>query len=359
MDRMTRCLANPILSPQRLMPSKPGFRVLGVFNCGAVRYRDEILLLCRVAETADEIGAESLRVPVLGESSGYRDIIVEEFSRDNERFDFSDSRVVRCRKTDSVAGLTSLSHFRLARSRDGVNFKIDAEAWIDPQGSSEEWGIEDPRIIPLAAESGVEYQIIYSAISRDGVAVSRISTTDFCSFSRRGTLLPPTNKDAVIFPEKIEGRYWLLHRPVPSGIGGLHIWTAQSGDLVHWGNHELLYKSGEPGSWEEERVGVGPPPIATDKGWLVFYHGADAEDRYSVGMLLLDRKHPAKILARTREPVFVPREKYETTGFFPNVVFPCGIIDTNDGLRLYYGAADEYVCTAVISWKTVWEALDA
>jgi beta-1,2-mannobiose phosphorylase / 1,2-beta-oligomannan phosphorylase len=354
MDKMTRINRNPLLIPEDVIPSAPGFRVEGIFNCGAIRYGEEIFLLCRVAESVESRHPGEVKIPVLSQQSNYQQVEVETFSIEDPLYDYEDSRKVRHKETGRIAKLTSLSHLRLARSRDGVSFTVDEKPWIHPSGQLEEWGIEDPRIVCLDGE----YQIIYSSVCRHGVTVSLITSSDFQSYTRKGVILPPTNKDAVFFPEKISGRYWMLHRPVPSEIGNLNIWTAESDNLTDWGNHRLLYEAGRAGEWEQNRVGIGTPPLLTDKGWLLFYHGADQQNCYTAGLLLLDRDNPSQILAATQEPVLSPVLDYETQGFFPNVVFPCGSIIIEGGIRVYYGAADDKVCAADMSWKNLWEILN-
>ncbi len=354
MDRMTRSSSNPIITIKDVIPTSPELKVIGIFNCGAVRCKKEIILLCRVAETVKTKMTGKVQIPMLSEESGFNRIEIDELSIDESLCDFRDSRSIRLKDSGKIERLTSISHLRIARSSDGISFKVDPEPFIMPMGQSEEWGIEDPRITHLDGE----YQITYSSICRSGVTVSLITTPDFRSFIRKGIILPPTNKDAAIFPEKIENDYYMLHRPVPSEIGGLNIWIAQSDNLVNWGNHRCIYESGRGGAWEADRVGVGTPPLLTEKGWLLFYHGADSASRYSAGLLLLDRKNPCRIIAESSAPVIIPLERYETEGFFPNVVFPCGVVENDDELQVYYGAADDKICTATISWSSIWEALD-
>ena len=354
MNGMTRSSINPILSPEDVTPSAPGFRVIGIFNCGTVRYDNEVLLLCRVAESVKKQEHGKISIPVLSEKSDYCKLVVESFSIDDPQYSFHDSRSIRRKDSGRIERLTSISHFRLARSPDGINFILDRDPCLFPSGLLEEWGMEDPRITFIEGS----YHIVYSSICRHGVSVSLITTKDFSTFIRRGIILPPTNKDAVLFPEKINGRYLLLHRPVPSDIGGLNIWIAESDNLTDWGNHRLLYESGSAGGWEENRVGVGTPPVLTEKGWLLFYHGVDDESRYAAGVLLLDRLNPCRILAVTKKPVLYPEMDYETSGFFTNVIFPCGLVEEKNGIRIYYGAADDKICTAHISWESLWEVLD-
>ena len=160
------------------------------------------------------------------------------------------------------------------------------------------------------------------------------------------------NRDTYIFPEKINGKYVMLSRPqnwvcdkygckVPS------IWISYSDDLLEWDNYKLLCTAQE--DWEAKKIGGSTPPIKTDKGWLVLYHGIDAKKLhgdYCVGALLLDLNNPEKILARTKEPIMVPEHDYETKGFYSGCVFPTGAVVVEDTLYVYYGAGDKYCCQA-------------
>ena len=136
------------------------------------------------------------------------------------------------------------------------------------------------------------------------------------------------------------------------------IWLARSPDLIHWGKHELLCGGRAP--WESERVGGATPPVCTDHGWLVLYHGNDRAPggsgvgSYYAGALLLDSDNPAKVIQRTAEPILAPEAEFEREGYVPNVIFPTGIIDHESRYQLFYGAADE--CTGVIEVPKDWQA---
>ncbi|KGE70810.1 glycoside hydrolase family 130 protein [Spirochaeta lutea] len=352
MQSFSRFSENPLLVPGQVVPSQPDMKVEGIFNCGAVQVEGSIVLLCRVAESVSAEQGE-VSVPVLSGTASKPGIDTKRFDQKTGHLDFSDSRTISNRATGKVEHLTSLSHFRLARSTDGRSFTLDEKPWIFPQGVSEQWGIEDPRITRIDDR----FYISYSSISPDGITVSLISTQDFIGFERHGVILPPSNKDAALFPRKINGRYWMLHRPITGAIGNLNIWAASSENLLDWGNHTLIYRAGESGPWELDRVGVGPPPVWTPRGWLVMYHAADVQSRYVAGLLLLDEENPARVIARGRAPYFVPQGEAEQSGFFSNVVFPCGLVEQEQGLLVYYGAADDKVCGGFASWDSIWEVL--
>lgn len=345
---ITRFPNNPIISTKDVMPLRPDFQVIGVFNAGVATFRDEVILLLRVAEMPIQSRENYVLVPVLNETSGELDIL--HIAKSDDRFDFSDSRVIK--QQGRYAFLTSLSYLRIARSTDGINFKVDAKPAMLPGSPMEAWGIEDPRVTQIESK----YFITYSAVSSKGVSVGLAVTEDFITFARTGLMLPPENKDVAIFPEKINGSYYTLHRPVPKAIGSPEMWIAQSPDLLHWGKHQFLIGLRE-GQWDGGRIGGGTVPIRTALGWLVLYHGADETDRYCMGALLLDLKNPAKVIARSRLPILAPEAAYEVNGFFGRVVFSCGAILLNQTIRMYYGAADEVMAGVDIPLEDVYRSL--
>lgn len=349
-----RTAENPLIVPQNVRPSMEGWEVIGAFNAGVCEYEDEVILLLRVAERPVQVHPDQLVVPVLDVRAEFAEEPVMKtvtLNRHDPELDFSDPRVVKNRAGKTIY-LTSISHLRIARSRDGVNFEIADRPSVMPQGRMECWGIEDPRITKL----NDQYYITYSAISDKGVSVGLITTKDFQAFHRMGLILAPTNKDVVLFPERINGRYYMLHRPVPDGIGEPEIWLAESEDLQHWGNHRLIMEL-RPGAWDGARIGAGCVPIRTAEGWLILYHGADKQQRYSMGAALLDLKQPWKVLARAEEPFLTPVAPYEREGFFPDVVFACGAIVKNDDVTMYYGAADDAMASATFSLSDVLRGL--
>lgn len=255
-----------------------------------------------------------------------------------------------------------LSHLTAARSRDGVGeWRIDDAPTLpaDPEGHPEElWGIEDPRICRLEDE---ERSIIaYTAYSRQGPLVSLATTEDFRHFERLGPVTSPDDKDAAVFPVRFGGRYALLHRPAPTMPGqGSHIWISFSSDLRHWEDHQILLRARRGGWWDANKIGLSPPPLRTERGWLIMYHGVRvtvAGGVYRLGLALLDLEDPRRVLRRSDEWVFGPREPYEREGDVQNVVFPCGWTVAGDELRLYYGAADTSIAmaTAGVSELLTW-----
>ncbi|MGG6311921.1 glycoside hydrolase family 130 protein [Paenibacillus macerans] len=352
---MERSVNNPLITPMDVVPSFPDWEVLGVFNAGVAEYQGEVILLLRVAERPLQSDPRHVLVPVLDlnrkDASPESIMEIVKVDKEDPNLDFSDPRVVRDRDGGTVY-LTSISHLRVARSRDGLRFAIDESPSIWPEGPLERWGIEDPRITKI----GDRYHIAYSAISEKGVAVGRLTTEDFSSFRREGLILAPTNKDVAIFPDRINGQYYMLHRPVPEGIGQPEIWLAESPDLVHWGNHRYLMGLRE-GKWDGTRIGAGCVPIKTDAGWLILYHGADRTHRYCMGAALLDLQDPGRVIARMEEPLIVPEAEYETSGFFHSVIFACGAILRGDRIRMYYGASDDSMACASFNFSQLMDAL--
>ncbi|HVV57324.1 MAG TPA: hypothetical protein VHC45_03100 [Gaiellaceae bacterium] len=253
-----------------------------------------------------------------------------------------------------VEDRTGISHLCVARSRDGVGgWRLEPETRLLPDlgSEAERYGIEDPRITPC----GDEHMIVYTGYSAAGPLVRLASTRDFQTFEPHGTLMPPEDKDAALFPRTFDGRWALLHRPVatqPRQTG--HIWLSWSPDLHYWGDSQILLPARDGGWWDAHKVGLGPPPLPTEQGWLLLYHGVRvtaAGSIYRLGLALLDTAQPQRVLARSSEWIFGPREPYEISGDVPGVVFPCGwtLADDGDTLRLYYGAADTSICLATAS----------
>ncbi len=255
-------------------------------------------------------------------------------------------------------GGDNLSRFGLARSKDGFTFERQDEPAIegDIKNPYERLGIEDPRITKI----GDTYNIVYTAVSVYEASSKKndlppsplrpapwrlrpslITTKDFKRFERKGVLLDLATKDATLFPEKINGKYALLHRIYPQ------VYLSYSDDLIKWGHKEIIF-SPRKDFWDSERVGVASAPIKTEKGWLIFYHGVDRHHIWRISWLLLAQENPAIVVYRSDEPIFEPEEDYEKVGLTPNVVFTCGVIERDNQFFIYYGAADKVIGLATI-----------
>ena len=219
---------------------------------------------------------------------------------------------------------------------------------LSPSADWEEFGCEDPRIIPFEGT----FLITYTAFSRRGPRIALASTKDFSDFQKFALVGPDRDdKDCVIFPERIDGKIALLHRlqlkvqiayfdGLESLIKSHSFWREY---VTHFDDYEVMRPKFP---WEERKVGVGPPPIKTDRGWLVIYHGVSADRVYRAGAMLLDLDEPRKVLARTREPILEPEMEFEKKGVVRNVVFPDGAVIENGELLSYYGGADRVCCVA-------------
>jgi len=248
-----------------------------------------------------------------------------------------------------VEDLRGFSHLTVARSADGfTNWEIDPAPSIEADQNSREerWGLEDPRIVWL--EEKEKFAVTYVSFSEGGPVVSLAITKNFRTFARLGSLLPPEDKDACLFPRRFNGRFALIHRPIVRGEA--HIWISFSPDLKHWGDHRPLIKT-RHAYWDGQRVGLACQPIETAEGWLLFYHGVrntTAGAIYRVGLALLDLNSPWKVLRRSEEWILGPSALYERIGDVSDVVFPNGAIvhEESDQLNLYYGAADSSIAVA-------------
>jgi len=234
-----------------------------------------------------------------------------------------------------------VSSIGYAVSHDGISFYRFDKPVFQGGGPEEAWGCEDPRITQI----GDEFYMVYTAFggfaSHDNFRLAMASTRNFVQWERKGIVLDEANKDGALFPEKIGGRYFMLHRRPPA------IWLADSDSLTNWGNHRKLVDI-KPNSWMSSRIGAGAPPIKTDQGWLIIFHGVDENNIYRLGAALLDINDPGKVLSIYPDPILEPELPWEKEGFVPNVVFSCGAADMGDSYYVYYGAADTVIGVASI-----------
>jgi predicted GH43/DUF377 family glycosyl hydrolase len=264
-------------------------------------------------------------------------------------------------RVEERSGLSHLAVATSANGRDG--WELDRGRVMLPEHDrhEEHWGIEDPRITRV----GDEYFIVYTGYSMSGPLVCLAVTRDFVHFDRRGVLLPPEDKDAALFPTLFAGRWAMIHRPSPAMAGlGAHVWLSWSPDLRHWGDARVILPARRGGWWDANKVGLGPPPLLTERGWLVCYHGVKVTASgsvYRLGLALLERDRPDVLIERGDEWVFGPQAPYERAGDVPDVVFPCGWIlrDDGDTLDMYYGAADSFVALASASLRQLIDHLQS
>ena len=252
-------------------------------------------------------------------------------------------------------GEDTLTRFGVATSEDGINFERKEKPAFesDPENPFERLGCEDPRITKIDDT----YYIVYKGGSVYPISAPKppgaidvpwrtrtliAVTSDFEKFDRLGMIFPDKDtSNGALFPEKRQENFLTLVRVYPN------VYLTHSPDLKSWSELKFLFGPRE-GAWDCERVGVGAPPIKTEKGWLLFYHGVDQNKIYRLGIILLDLTSLSKILYRSPEPIFEPKELYEKEGYVPNVVFTCGAVEKDSQYFVYYGAADKVVGLATI-----------
>ncbi len=235
-------------------------------------------------------------------------------------------------------------------SKDALHWKIEDEEihWVDEAGKSYQPNYSyDPRVVLIEDT----YYVIWCA-EFGGASLAVGTTKDFKHFVRIENPFIPFNRNGVFFPRKIGGKYMMLSRPSDSGHTPFgDIFLSESPDMVYWGRHRKVMSRGGSGWWQSVKIGGGAVPIETSEGWLMFYHGVSGTCNglvYSFGAALLDIDSPSKVLYRTRDYLLTPEKTYETTGFVPNVAFPCATLhDSVTGrIAVYYGAADTFVAVA-------------
>ncbi|MHC4610160.1 MAG: glycoside hydrolase family 130 protein [Planctomycetota bacterium] len=287
-ELFVRCERNPLITAED-MP----YQANTVFNTGAADLGDEVLLLLRV---------------------------------------------------ESCSGR---SHLIAARSRDGVTgWKVDDRALLHAKQGvpCEANGVEDCRLTWMQELDA--WFITYTAYGPDGPGIALAKTRDFRTVERVGLVFPPANKNGVLFPRRFEGSYAMLHRPC--GHNG-SIWMSYSPDMIHWGRHQVVLPVRGGPWWDGVRVGAGLPPIKTEKGWLLIYHGVKelaGDPMYRLGAALVDLKEPHRLIGRARRWLLGPKTLYERFGDAANVIFACGGFARAGELWVYYGAADSSICLA-------------
>jgi beta-1,4-mannooligosaccharide/beta-1,4-mannosyl-N-acetylglucosamine phosphorylase len=244
-------------------------------------------------------------------------------------------------------------NIRVGRSTDGIAWELDSEPIsfepAERRVAELEHSFEhayDPRLTPLDDRYYLTWCTGYH-----GPTIGIAWTEDFATFQRIDNAFLPFNRNGVLFPRTIDGRYAMLSRPSDDGHTPFgDIFYSESPDLVHWGRHRHVFGP-IPLTWEATKVGAGPTPIETEDGWLLLYHGVLTSCNgfvYALGAALLDLAEPWHVVARRREYLLSPRRPYERAGDVPNVVFPtAALVDHgSDRITIYYGAADTVVCLA-------------
>ena len=243
-------------------------------------------------------------------------------------------------------------------SKDGLHWDIEDTpihlVGDDPEVTTREYRY-DPRVCYMDGKYYVTWCNGYH-----GPTIGIAWTDDFKTFHQLENAFLPYNRNGVLFPRKIQGRYMMMSRPSDTGHTPFgDIFVSQSEDMIYWGRHRHVMSRG-PMWWEAVKIGAGACPIETTEGWLMFFHGVASTCNgfvYSMGGAILDINEPSKVLYRCENHLLTPEEPYETTGFVPNVVFPCATLQDGDTGRIaiYYGAADTNVGLA---FTTVDRVLD-
>ncbi|MHA2380793.1 MAG: glycoside hydrolase family 130 protein, partial [Candidatus Thorarchaeota archaeon] len=241
-------------------------------------------------------------------------------------------------------GDDGVSRLGYASSSDGYSIDMrQPEPAFAPELSCENLGCEDPRLTQMDGRCLMTYTAYRSyPTNAYQVSITEISLEDLVSSNWNwGERWLPfdgiLNKNAVIFPKKIGGRYVMYHRIEP------YMCVAYSEDLKRWCDMKAVMQP-RPSSWDSLKVGAAGPPIEINEGWLFIYHGVDFNYVYRLGALLIDKDDPETILHRSEKPILEPIEEYERFGKVPNVVFSCGSVVMDDKLLVYYGGADSVVC---------------
>ena len=237
-------------------------------------------------------------------------------------------------------------------SKDGIHWDIDHEPIVMKSGNTEMIDSDykyDPRVVFIEDRYWLTWCNGYH-----GPTIGIAYTFDFKEFYQCENAFLPFNRNGVLFPEKINGKYAMLSRPSDNGhtpFGDIYI--SFSPDMKYWGEHRIVMKTSpfEESAWQCTKIGAGPIPILTDEGWLMIYHGVIHTCngfRYAMGSALLEERAPEKVRFRTKPYLLSPATHYEQIGDVPNVIFPCAALhDTeNDRLSVYYGAADTVVALA-------------
>ncbi|MBR1732793.1 MAG: glycoside hydrolase family 130 protein, partial [Alloprevotella sp.] len=235
-------------------------------------------------------------------------------------------------------------------SKDGVHWDIEHDP-IDFKPFGDHFTHSDYKYDPRVTYIDGKYWITWCN-GYHGPTIGVGFTEDFKTFYQCENALLPFNRNGVLFPQKIDGKYALLSRPSDNGHTPFgDIFLSFSPDMKYWGEHRHVMSPTpfEDSAWQCTKVGAGSVPILTDEGWLMFYHDVITTCngyRYSMGAVLLDKDEPWRVLRRSMEYLLAPAAPYELAGDVQNVVFPCAALTEGDKVTVYYGAADTCVCMA-------------
>lgn len=227
-----------------------------------------------------------------------------------------------------------VSRIGYAVSTDGLNWnRLEQPILVPHMGADDYRGVEDPRVTPL---DGVFY-MTYTAFGASSYFPMIARSENLITWTDVGPLERAENKDHVLFPEKIGGRYAILHRRPRQ------IWLAYSHDLVNWTDHQVIMSPRPDNGWDSVSIGGNGLPIKTEYGWLLFYHGYDDQRIYRHSAALLDLEDPTKVIHRPKAHIFEPQETWEIKGDVPNALFCCSNNVVADEVYCYYAGGDRLI----------------
>lgn len=356
-----------IVTPENIVPSSKDMKVISVCNPGATMFYDEkdntekVYLLLRVMEKTKTEFSKHVASPraLPNEDGKYR--IRVDWERAGKDAHSDDPKTLIIIEPEERKRPTYISHFRLAESSNGIEFKISEKPSFFPQKKYENFGVEDARITKLEELVNVEgenyqYFMSYVACSEEyDVCTAFAVTNDFKNFVRLPKKNPKViffapSKDVVLFPKKIlnprTGRKEFSALTRPYGQAGYmvpSIFLSFSNDLIQWGDHELLVKGDEKG-----HVGAGPSPIECEEGWLIIDHQhrhlSNGTKEYIGRAYLLDKENPLELISKSEE-ILEPHLEIKNTPIVKNVTFPSGAVIKDNKIFIYTGEED--VATAV------------
>ncbi len=251
-------------------------------------------------------------------------------------------------------GLDWISRIGYAVSADGVHWNRLREPVLSPKDEFDARGVEDPRVVALEGVFYMTYTAYgkrvlgppESAIRGGGILPMIARSENLITWEPLGPMVRGEhNKDHVLFPERIRGRYAIFHRRQPD------VWIAYSDDLLTWREQDMapIFGPRAQSSWDNLKVGANGAPIRTEEGWLMLYHGVDEEKVYRLGVCLLDLEDPTRVIRRPKQPILEPEELWELRGDVPNVVFSCANPVVGDQVYVYYGGGDHVIGLATCS----------
>lgn len=226
-----------------------------------------------------------------------------------------------------------------AVSADGLTWnRLEQPVIVPHQGTDDYRGVEDPRVTPMDGQ----FYMTYTAFGSNSYFPMIARSDNLITWEDVGPLERAENKDHVLFPEKIDNCYVILHRRRKN------IWIGYSDDLLNWKDHQIIMPPRADNDWDSVSIGANGVPIRTEHGWLLFYHGYGPTYIYRHSVALLDLEDPAQVIHRPAGYLFEPQETWEIRGDVPNAVFSCTNIVVGDKVYVYYAGADRLIGLATI-----------